>query len=216
MQPTWAPLSASALAVGALCLALGMVLDPLFRPADLAEAMEAVESHTYRWYAMAAMYLTAALGLMSGLPSLVPLFDSRARRLGRLALSVLALGAWGLTMHAALLVLLRILVVRNLLSPEEVDVLFQDAGAQALLYAWTATIYVGAFLLGAALLRSRRLSRWPAILLLVSVLAAPASRAVGGLTSHLQATALGIALAAVAIQTHEWATHRAVRPREQD
>ena len=208
MQSTWAPLSASAFAMGALCLVLGMVLDPVFRAEDLAEAMEVVEEHTYRWYAMAVMYLGASVGLLAGLPALAPLFGTRARRLGRLALGVLALGALGLAGHAGLLVLLRILVVRDLLSADEVDVLFQDAGVRVLVYAWAATLYVGALLLGAALLRSRQLPRWPAILLVVSVLAIPASRAIGGLTLHLQATALGIALAAVAIQTHERATRQ--------
>ncbi|MBZ5738540.1 hypothetical protein [Nocardioides mangrovi] len=167
MRMDWVPFSAALLLTGALALALGSFLIP---SADgTAETLRVVQQQGGRWLAAAAIYFLAAVFLTLGLPSVLMLFQQRARVLGLVAAVVLEFGFIGTAGYAMLMVFFRSLVVTNTIKDQGIDDIAHETGLMVFLYAWIAGFFIGELLLGIALLRARTVPRWVPLVLVLHV-----------------------------------------------
>jgi hypothetical protein len=202
MRSDWLPYSASALVTGAMALVLGALLNPLAGHQDAAQALRVVDSSGGRWLGMAVMFFLASITLTLGLPALWSLFHDRGHRSGLLAISVFAVGAVGLSGYAMLLVFVRALVERDMITAVNIDVLAHDSGLKFFLYGWVGGFYLGVLLVALALFLARRTSRWVPTLFLVYLALAPFGSSLGRLGMTIQVLALALGLTAVAIKVN--------------
>jgi hypothetical protein len=199
MRTDWVPYSAAALVIGAMCLVLGALLNPIAGGQDAAASLLVAERQDGRWLGMAVMYFLASIFLTLGLPSLLSLFVRRGRSVGLLAVGVFSIGAIGLCGFAMLLVFMRTLVIQDVLTTANPDRLMNEVGLEIFLYGWVAAFYVGILLVAVALFVSGKTRAWVPALLVLFVLMLPASEYLGRVGAALQVMALAVAFTAVAM-----------------
>ncbi|MGH3346057.1 MAG: hypothetical protein ACRDO4_03665 [Nocardioides sp.] len=173
MRIDWVPYSASALVAGATALLAGALLMPA--SGEGGESLRIVQEEGGRWLTVAGLYFFAAVTLTLGLPAVLTLLDARSVRLGLTAAGLFVIGCIGTAGYAALLVMVRALVLLETIGERDLDRLAGDAGLGVFLYGWVAAFFLGELLLGIALLRSRDVPRWQPLLLLGHVASLPLS-----------------------------------------
>jgi hypothetical protein len=215
MRWDWIPLSASALVVGAMALAFGVVLNPVGPEGDAVETVRTVSMADDRWLAMSVMYFFASVSLTLGLPALLTMFNVRARRFGIFAVSVFAVGVIGTSGYAMLLVFFRALVMNDAIEAGSLDSVARDAGLSAFLIGWVVSFAAGAFLVAIALFIARRTSVWVPLLLLVFVVTIPVAGSFGRVAQVAQVVVLAFAFTGIATtavnETRSGAVSSAVR-----
>jgi hypothetical protein len=209
MRWDWIPLSASALVVGAMALAFGALLNPVPTDGDSAQTVATVAMAGSRWLGMAVMYFLASVTLTLGLPAVLSLFDVRARALGVLAVSVLAVGFIGTSGYAMLLVFFRALVREDAVRTGSLDSVTRDVGLGIFLFGWVAAFYVGLFLLALALFVARRTPVWVPLLVLLFVGLFPVVDRIGRVGQVAQVVALAFAFTGIAMAAVRDASGRA-------
>lgn len=167
MRMDWVPFSAALLLTGALALALGSFLLP--STDGTAETLRIVHEQGGQWLAAAAIYFLAAVFLTLGLPSVLMLFQHRARWFGMIAAVVLEFGFIGTAGYAMLMVFFRSLVVTDTIRNRGIDDIAHETGLAVFLYAWIGGFFLGELLLGVALLRAQSVPRWVPLVLLLHV-----------------------------------------------
>jgi hypothetical protein len=191
-------LSASCLVIGAISMSLAAVLSPTATGGDAARVLQVSLARNDRAISMAMALCIGSLGLLLGIPALSSLFAKRARRLGGVAVAVYSLGVLGGTGYAALLVVLRMMVLHGVLQPGELARVIGDDGLGMALTAWVGCFYVGAFLMAVALLRARHISRWVPILLLAMVALFPFVAMIGRAGQVFQVLMFVVAMTGIA------------------
>jgi hypothetical protein len=176
MRIDWVPYSASALVAGATALLAGAVLMPM--SGESGDSLRLVQEEGGRWLTVAGLYFFASITLTLGLPAVLTLLDGRTTRLGLSATALFVVGCIGIAGYAALLIMVRALVVLGTIGEHDLDRLASDPGLAVFLYGWVAAFYLGELLLGIALLRSRDVPRWQPLLLLGHVVTLPLSAVV--------------------------------------
>lgn len=209
MRWDWIPLSASALVVGVMALAFGALLNPVPAGGDSAQTVATVAMAGSRWLGMAVMYFLASVTLTLGLPAVLSLFEVRARALGVIAVSVLAVGFIGTSGYAMLLVFFRALVREDAIRTGTLDSVTKDAGLGIFLFGWVAAFYAGLFLLALALFVARRTPVWVPLLMLVFVGLFPVIEKIGRVGQVAQVVALAFAFTGVATAAVRDASGRA-------
>jgi hypothetical protein len=190
--------SASFLVIGAISFGLAAVLSPTPTGGDAAPVLAVSLAPGDRAISMAVALCLGSVGLLMGIPALSAPFAERARRLGGVAIVVYSLGVLGGTGYAAVLVILRMLVEHDALRPDELGRVMEDDGLVMALGGWVGCFYVGAFLLGVALIRARRTSAWVPILLLSMVALLPFVSMIGHAGQLLQVLLFVVALTGIA------------------
>ncbi len=175
MRIDWVPYSASALVAGATALLAGALLMPT---GEGGESLRIVQEDGGRWLTVASLYFFASVTLTLGIPAVLTLVDARSTRLALAAAATFVVGCIGTAGYAALLVMVRALVLLGTIGEQDLESLAGDAGLGVFLYGWVAAFYLGELLLGIALLRSRDVARWWPSLLLAHVAALPLSAVV--------------------------------------
>jgi hypothetical protein len=198
MRWDWIPLSASALVIGAMALAFGALLNPVPADGDSAQTVATVAMASGRWLGMAVMYFLASVALTLGLPAALSLFVVRARVLGVVAASVLAVGFIGTSGYAMLLVFFRALVREDAIRTGSLDTVTRDLGLGIFLYGWVAAFYLGLFLLALALFVARRTPVWVPLLIVVFVALLPLVEKIGRVGQVAQVVALAFAFTGIA------------------
>lgn len=198
MRWDWIPLSASALVVGAMALAFGVVLNPVGPDGDAVETVRTVAMADGRWLAMSVMYFFASVSLTLGLPALLTMFNVRARRFGVVAVSVFAVGVIGTSGYAMLLVFFRALVKHKAIDAGSLDSVARDVGLSVFLFGWVACFAIGALLVAIALFIARRTPAWVPLLLLVFVAMIPIAGQFGRVAQVGQVVALAFAFTGIA------------------
>lgn len=208
MRSDWLAPSASALVVGAMALVLGFLLNPLSQEtADLGDAVTLAEQADGRWLGMAVLLFFASVCLTLGLPALMSLFERRGRRLGTVAVGVLAVGTIGLAAYGMLLVFLRAAILNDFVRVDRLERVTEDTGLLILLGLWIVSFFLGLLLLGVALFVAGTTPRWVPFLFVGYVVSQVAGDALGDLGTVLQFFVLAIAFTGAAVAAAE----RAVR-----
>jgi hypothetical protein len=198
MRWDWIPLSASALVVGAMALAFGVVLNPVGPEGDAVETVRTVSMADGRWLAMAVMYFFASVSLTLGLPALLTMFTVRARRFGVVAVSVFAVGVIGTSGYAMLLVFFRALVKHDAILAGSFDSVARDIGLSVFLIGWVVSFAGGALLVAIALFMARRTPVWVPALLMAFVVTIPFAGDYGRVVQVAQVVALAFAFTGIA------------------
>ena len=200
MRWDWIPLSASALVVGVMALAFGALLNPVPAGGDSAQTVATVAMAGSRWLGMAVMYFLASVTLTLGLPAVLSLFEVRARALGVIAVSVLAVGFIGTSGYAMLLVFFRALVRADAVRTGSLTEVTEDLGLSIFLFGWVAAFYAGVLLIALALLLAHRTPLWVPILLVGFVAVFPVVEDLGRVGQAVQVMALAFAFTGIAIE----------------
>lgn len=172
MRIDWVPYSAAGLVSGATALFAGALLMPA---GEGGESLRIVQEEGGLWLTVASLYFFASVTLTLGMPAVLTLMDARSTRLALTAAATFVVGCIGTAGYAALLVMVRALVLLGTIGEQDLENLADDAGLGVFLYGWIAAFYLGELLLGIALLRSRDIARWWPSLLLAHVVALPLS-----------------------------------------
>jgi hypothetical protein len=199
MRSDWVPLSASALVIGAMALVFGSLLNPADAGASSAETLRVVNENSARWVAMSVMFVLASLGLTLGLPSVLILFQRRARKLGLTALAVFTIGTIGTAGYAMLMVFFRAIVVADALRAGALEEVTHEPGLAVFLNGWIVGFYGGIALLALALYVARSVPRWVPALLALFVALLPFSTHLGRVGSAIQVMALAVAFTGMAM-----------------
>ncbi len=199
MRWDWLPLSASALVIGVLALVFGALLNPVPAGGDSAQTVAIAQMAGGRWLGTSVMFFLASVALILGLPAILSLFLERGRRIGVVAVAVLAVGVIGTAGYAMLLVFFRALVRAEAIRAGGLEELTSDVGLGVFLYAWVVAFYGGLVLLAVALLVARQTPAWVSVLLLVVVALIPLLPALGRVGQVVQMLALAFAFTGVAM-----------------
>ena len=129
--------------VGSLLLVLAFAVNPLSQDVDPTAALRSAERSNGRWLGMAAIMFIASVCLTFGVPSVLTLLTGRGHGVGVVGAGLFAIGTIGLSSYAMVLVVVRALVLRDLLTPKDVASLMNDDAVAVFLGSW-----ITAFLLG--------------------------------------------------------------------
>jgi hypothetical protein len=190
--------SASSLVIGAISLGFAAVLSPTPTGGDAAPVLTVSLASDNRAISMAVALCLGSVGLLLGIPALSAPFAQRARRLGGVAVVIYSLGVLGGTGYAAVLVILRMLVTHGALGPDGLARVLEDDALVMALGGWVSCFYVGAFLLGVALIRARRTSAWVPVLLLATVALLPFVSMIGHVGQLFQVMLFVVAMTGIA------------------
>jgi hypothetical protein len=202
---SWVPASAASLVVGAFALLLGALLLPSTGD-DTAATLELVQQDNGLWYAVAALFMLAACGLLLGLPSMLFLFPHKGHTLGLTAVAVFAVACAGTAGYAMILAFFRALVLADAINVERFGAVTDEPGFLGFLYGWIAAFYLGELLLGIALLRSGTTPRWIPLLLLAHVASLPLGFALPEVIRESAVALTAFALAGTAITANRQAS----------
>jgi hypothetical protein len=199
MRSDWVPLSASALVVGVMSLVFGSLLNPADAGSTTADTLRVVSEDSARWLAMAVMFAFASVALTLGMPSVMTLFDRRARKLGLTAVVLFTIGSIGTCGYAMLMVFFRAMVVNGAIRGSALEEVTSDRGLAIFLEGWIGSFYGGVLLLAIALLVARSTHRWVPLVLVVFVAMLPAAPHLGRVGAALQVLLLAVAFTGIAM-----------------
>lgn len=191
--------SAAALVVGSLLLVLAFAVNPLSQDVDPAAALRSAEQADGRWLGMAAIMFIASVCLTFGVPSVMTLLTGRGHGLGVVGAGLFAVGTIGLSSYAMILVVVRALVLRELLTPKDVASLMDDDAVAVFLGTWITAFLLGLLLLSAALFMARTVPVWVPVVIVCSMASDLVLGALGDLGTVLQFLALAVALTGVSM-----------------
>ncbi|HEX5987930.1 MAG TPA: hypothetical protein VFY86_15500 [Nocardioides sp.] len=199
MRASWVWSSAAALVVGSLLLVLAFAVNPLSQDVDPTAALRSAERSNGRWLGMAAIMFIASVCLTFGVPSVLTLLTGRGHGVGVVGAGLFAIGTIGLSSYAMVLVVVRALVLRDLLTPKDVASLMNDDAVAVFLGSWITAFLLGLVLLSAALFMARTVPMWVPVLVLVSLASQLVLGALGDFGTVLQFLALAVALTGVSM-----------------
>lgn len=213
-QPDWLAWSASALVTGPLLLMLGALLNPTPTGASPVESLGVAADEGGRWLGMAAAYFLASITWTAGIPVLATAVSDRGSRrsrsaprgirgriVGGVGILLLTIGALGTTGFAALLVFFRALAEDAAVRPGALESVTNDTGFALFLTVWIVSFYGGVLLVGLALLVSRSVPAWVAVLMFAFVAAFPLAQLGGQVGQMVQLLTLTAAFTGVAMHT---------------
>lgn len=185
--------------VGSLLLVLAFAVNPLSQDVDPTAALRSAERSNGRWLGMAAIMFIASVCLTFGVPSVLTLLTGRGHGVGVVGAGLFAIGTIGLFSYAMVLVVVRALVLRDLLTPKDVASLMNDDAVAVFLGSWITAFLLGLVLLSAALFMARTVPMWVPVLVLVSLASQLVLGALGDFGTVLQFLALAVALTGVSM-----------------
>ena len=185
--------------VGSLLLVLAFAVNPLSQDVDPTAALRSAERSNGRWLGMAAIMFIASVCLTFGVPSVLTLLTGRGHSVGVVGAGLFAIGTIGLSSYAMVLVVVRALVLRDLLTPKDVASLMNDDAVAVFLGSWITAFLLGLVLLSAALFMARTVPMWVPVLVLVSLASQLVLGALGDFGTVLQFLALAVALTGVSM-----------------
>lgn len=185
--------------VGSLLLVLAFAVNPLSQDVDPTAALRSAERSNGRWLGMAAIMFIASVCLTFGVPSVLTLLTGRGHGVGVVGAGLFAIGTIGLSSYAMVLVVVRALVLRDLLTPKDVAWLMNDDAVAVFLGSWITAFLLGLVLLSAALFMARTVPMWVPVLVLVSLASQLVLGALGDFGTVLQFLALAVALTGVSM-----------------
>ena len=185
--------------VGSLLLVLAFAVNPLSQDVDPTAALRSAERSNGRWLGMAAIMFIASVCLTFGVPSVLTLLTGRGHGVGVVGAGLFAIGTIGLSSYAMVLVVVRALVLRDLLTPKDVASLMNDDAVAVFLGSWITAFLLGLVLLSAALFMARTVPMWVPVLVLVSLASQLVLGALGDFGTVLQFLALAVALTGVSM-----------------
>ena len=185
--------------VGSLLLVLAFAVNPLSQDVDPTAALRSAERSNGRWLGMAAILFIASVCLTFGVPSVLTLLTGRGHGVGVVGAGLFAIGTIGLSSYAMVLVVVRALVLRDLLTPKDVASLMNDDAVAVFLGSWITAFLLGLVLLSAALFMARTVPMWVPVLVLVSLASQLVLGALGDFGTVLQFLALAVALTGVSM-----------------
>lgn len=185
--------------VGSLLLVLAFAVNPLSQDVDPTAALRSAERSNGRWLGMAAIMFIASVCLTFGVPSVLTLLTGRGHGVGVVGAGLFTIGTIGLSSYAMVLVVVRALVLRDLLTPKDVASLMNDDAVAVFLGSWITAFLLGLVLLSAALFMARTVPMWVPVLVLVSLASQLVLGALGDFGTVLQFLALAVALTGVSM-----------------
>jgi hypothetical protein len=199
VRPDLVVLSASALVVGVMCLVFGAALNPAAEGSGATSAVRVATDQSERWLAMAVLWFCASVALTAGMPAILSLFQTRAHRLGTLAVVVLSVGAIGTSGFAMLLVFVQALARHGAFKVAGLETVVNDTGLAVFLWIWVTGFYLGSLLVAVALLVSHATHVWVPILLVLFVVLLPLGDVAGVVGQVIQLMALALAFTGIAV-----------------
>lgn len=174
-----------------------------------AGLLRTVEAQPDRWLMAAAAFLYAAFALTVGIPTFFHLLHHRPR-IAVLGSALLAFGTIGMAGYAALLILFRAMVLQAPITTVELAAISDDVGLRGFVGAFVFAFGLGLLVLGLALLLTRVVARWMALLIVAYPVGMPFADALPDWARTAQVLMLGAALIGVALSANAaWAA----RPR---
>jgi hypothetical protein len=151
--------SAAALVIGAVALTLAYTFNP-FPEQPVSDAVFAETVDMGKWAACAAFMFVGSIGLTLGIVALLDVMDRHYAVLRVLSGVIFATGTIGMTGYAAVLVVLRALVLEEALELSDVNGIDTDSGVLTFI-----SVMLGSFLLGLTLMafgiwKGRSAPRW--------------------------------------------------------
>lgn len=197
------PASAASLVVGGFALLLGSLLTPS-TGGDSAATLEVVREKGGLWFAVALLFMLAAITLLMGLPSTLLLFPrgGPGRGVGLTAVAVFSVACAGTAGYAMILAFLRALVRADAVRVGRFDEVAADPGVLGFIYGWVATFYLGELLLAVAVLRAGTTPRWVPVLLLLHLLTLPAGAFMSDSMKSAATGLVALAFAGLAISAN--------------
>lgn len=181
-----------------MCLVFGAALNPAESGGSANAAVRLATDEGGRWLAMAVLWFCASVALTAGMPAILSLFQTRAHRLGTLAVVVLSIGAIGTSGFAMLLVFVQALARHGAFKAGGLESVVNDTGLVFFLWIWVAGFYLGSLLVALALFVSHATHVWVPIALILFVLMLPLGTVAGVVGQVIQLMALALAFTGIA------------------
>jgi len=192
-----------------------VVLGALAMPptSEVGQVVDAIEHQDAAWLMASASFFLASVALTMGLPAILTLIPERQQLAGMIGLWIWAVGTIGTSALAAFLILFRATVRVVEISAEDVEQLGRDPVLSLSLLFVIGAFYLGELAVALVLLRSRAVTSWVPVLLLLHVASAPVNQLLPAELQGLQAIVLGVALMGLSVKAVEaWAGTRVPAP----
>jgi len=192
-----------------------LVLGALAMPptSEVGQVIDAIDQQDAAWLMASASFFLASVALTMGLPAILTLIPARQQVAGMVGLWIWAIGTIGTSALAAFLILFRATVRVVEISPDDVEQLGNDPVLSLSLMFVIGAFYLGELAVAIVLLRSRAVTSWAPVLMLLHVAIGPVNQLLPAELQGLQAIVLGVALMGLSVKAVEaWAGSRVPAP----